>query len=73
MKAQCFLIFTFMLAFLCLGVSIYIFIHDYAQNGSGMIWPGLSLFIQCLLIFISSLVMRVATKPSDDGGMMMGV
>ena len=68
-QARCWLVFSMLVAMGSLAGAIKIFVSDYANRAGcegSCEYAGVALFVQCILIFVSSFVMRIGTIPGPD-------
>ena len=67
-KARCFLMFAIMLSFMSMGGALAIMIGEFVQQDAAPpegSYPGIAIFVQCLLTFVATFVMRVGTVNND--------
>lgn len=66
-KARCWLITAMLLAVGCIAAALVIMVEVFIRNDASTQWTGISVFIQCLLIFVSAFVMRFGNMPTETG------
>mmetsp|Transcript_148369 Transcript_148369/g.360166 ORF Transcript_148369/g.360166 Transcript_148369/m.360166 type:complete len:155 (-) Transcript_148369:144-608(-) len=66
-RARCFLISALVIALACISVSLFIMVEVFINDDTLATWTGISVFIQCLLIFVAAFVMRAGNMPASDG------
>lgn len=50
----------------CIAAALFIMVEVFLNVSGAYSWAGISVFVQCLLIFVSAFVMRFGTMPSSD-------
>mmetsp|Transcript_28183 Transcript_28183/g.78904 ORF Transcript_28183/g.78904 Transcript_28183/m.78904 type:complete len:166 (-) Transcript_28183:121-618(-) len=65
-KARCWLIAAMLIGLGCIAAALFIMVEVFVRGDSLTEWTGISVFVQCLLIFLSAWVMRFGNTP--DGG-----
>eukprot|EP00441_Pelagodinium_beii_P005953 CAMPEP_0197684286 /NCGR_PEP_ID=MMETSP1338-20131121/99282_1 /TAXON_ID=43686 ORGANISM="Pelagodinium beii, Strain RCC1491" /NCGR_SAMPLE_ID=MMETSP1338 /ASSEMBLY_ACC=CAM_ASM_000754 /LENGTH=141 /DNA_ID=CAMNT_0043265983 /DNA_START=46 /DNA_END=468 /DNA_ORIENTATION=- len=56
--ARGFLIAAMMIGLGCIAAALFIMVDVFLNNEAAYTWTGIATFIQCLLIFVSSFIMR---------------